>query len=735
MKTFRILVRCLVCSIAILFVHMSATTMFAAAGTSKPSRLDVLFLIDQSGSMGGADFGFKDGIANDPQGLRFAAPLAAIDILGGDASTLHKDADYRLGVISFGGRVKDSQPVEEYVETSIALLRLNPSGNGSPDQWRDLRTRLQGKYSKEAWKRESRNLGSTSFIEPMQRACREFTGSPGTADGNRVIIVITDGKPELPGGVALNQAEHFSQVKSAYKDCKTPRSKLFVIGLRTVSDNSGYWDGQEQYWKEIAEESSQVELIRSNDQLVEKIGYILKEQIDWGELVTDTSFEIQPLQEQLIIRIFKTDPMDKVVLFPFGRSEAITPPEVQVSDFLEVITVRLNPDAHQPGAGLWKLEKKPATDRSNVRVWLSQVPLNVNIDGLGDDFTQFSTYTFRVLIRDSLGAKKPPPEQFKLTGFVRIGAEMTPLQITQGQTDYEVAFHTFTSGELYLDLALKDPGKSDPIRRLSDTSPRGTVVKGRTPKLSVSSSPLILNKEREVSYKNSLPFWMYTLDETALNIQVQLVEDDAEGRMRPVAPLTLFEGEPEVKVSVTGPSRGLETTIRRSPGGPLEPWTISAGARLSGRYEVFAEVSGPYKRGIARIPDVTKEIWREDPPWRSEGQYAQILFVSVSVAALGSWRGWRWRNQIKPTLSGRLLVSAAGASKFLTFNSSINRQSFSGKSHFEAMPIKNLRVHSVSNGIDVTIVLRDGSESRGVLARGQTLQAQIGDTTVRATVV
>lgn len=65
--------------------------------------IDVLFLVDQSGSMGGREFGEESREGTDPNGLRFEAAQFAMDWLGELANVeVSASGAIRMGVIYFG---------------------------------------------------------------------------------------------------------------------------------------------------------------------------------------------------------------------------------------------------------------------------------------------------------------------------------------------------------------------------------------------------------------------------------------------------------------------------------------------------------------------------------------------------------------------------------------------------------------------------------------------------------
>ena len=79
------------------------------AQTATFAGLDVIFLVDQSGSMGGTAFGCNEVACRnptDPLGLRFQAVQYATDTLGEYRVGIAPNVPMRLAVVSFGDSAK-----------------------------------------------------------------------------------------------------------------------------------------------------------------------------------------------------------------------------------------------------------------------------------------------------------------------------------------------------------------------------------------------------------------------------------------------------------------------------------------------------------------------------------------------------------------------------------------------------------------------------------------------------
>jgi len=148
------------------------------------SGLDVVFLIDQSGSMGGRAFSDTSASSrNDPNGVRFLATQFGIDWLGNfraQQALLGNNLDVSASVIYFG----------DDAEVQLPLVGIT---SDSPALWQEERGALLTPLSEESY--SGQNLGNTDFVAAFQTAFREIPADP---DRLQVIILLTDGAPCAP---------------------------------------------------------------------------------------------------------------------------------------------------------------------------------------------------------------------------------------------------------------------------------------------------------------------------------------------------------------------------------------------------------------------------------------------------------------------------------------------------------------------------------------------------------
>jgi hypothetical protein len=135
--------------------------------------LDVVFIIDQSDSMGG-DAAL---LPNDPTGQRAYAPMWAIDWLTDNALDICPNSIHRIGVISFGSKAN----------VDLELSEINPSNT---EEWSYLRKNFKESISLQS-------LGQTDPKLAFEKAIDMLNNAAQTSDipRKRVIVYMTDGMP------------------------------------------------------------------------------------------------------------------------------------------------------------------------------------------------------------------------------------------------------------------------------------------------------------------------------------------------------------------------------------------------------------------------------------------------------------------------------------------------------------------------------------------------------------
>lgn len=289
--------------------------------------IDILFIVDQSGSMGGEDFGMtgRNRPPNDPQGFRFKAPQYALDFLSGYRQSVITADDVRLRValMAFG---TDQRFLRDWT-------RLAEAPDGSfPDTivWdNDLQ---QIKYDFSADRFGATNLGFTNFRDAISEGKALFERAPALDPSQkhlRVIIILTDGEacvPNEPGcETDAYSARHLGQVRDIVQN-SFPEDYylLYVVAMNNQDDPTlqNSWQVLEPLWRDALCPDARpsctplsVSRIRTLDEVPFVFNDILTELVNYVQppVVTrlvinpqpTASFNLPPFQQLMRVNYFK----------------------------------------------------------------------------------------------------------------------------------------------------------------------------------------------------------------------------------------------------------------------------------------------------------------------------------------------------------------------------------------------------------------------------------------------
>jgi hypothetical protein len=287
----------------VLVVFLSPSLM---AQGGEFTGIDIVFIIDQSGSMGGATESRVQ--ANDPLGLRFYATQYAAEWLGSDRLRVHTDAMYRISIIHFGSRT---------------IVQRFPSASGSghwqviapnsPENWEPLRQELRRVLGPEAF---GAHLNYTLPLLAFEDAKRLFDELNPDPNRRRVIIVLTDGLPwESDSSTMAFSRQHFGQLQS-FVDANFPSPEYTIYTVAMNDSAQSHWTIGEEYWQQIT--GGRATLVRTNDDVGVLFRRILLEvtsdlptdviytdiEIDPGEVI------IPPYLESVEFAFFLSNPTD-----------------------------------------------------------------------------------------------------------------------------------------------------------------------------------------------------------------------------------------------------------------------------------------------------------------------------------------------------------------------------------------------------------------------------------------
>jgi len=360
------------CLMALLALGLLASPT-GAQGIQPPeyTGLDIVFLVDQSGSMGGRLAGSTDHPEpNDPQGWRFYALEAAIRQLPALWLT-YPEYTARVAIVEFGDRAQVVLPPTR--------IEARSREDWEP-QLRELINRIR-EYKDE---RQSRNLGNTNH-QAAFRLARKVLDEMEAEDSSprlKLILMVTDGRPCI--GVISETGErgcqpwapHLVELRDNLIPKLFPAEKdyyIYVVGINDSDDN--YWPDTRKYWEAIAQShggrAKKVSLQREVGEFFgEALASLLNRLPHTGSLLVpptpervETGFyPVPPYLQRIRFMIYKSNPDDWIAL-----EEVDTPLDVTQSSPDGRITVFGNDpnslygqiDILRPQPGQWRIEKYP----------------------------------------------------------------------------------------------------------------------------------------------------------------------------------------------------------------------------------------------------------------------------------------------------------------------------------------------------------------------------------------
>lgn len=232
----------------------------AAAQDDAPPGADIVFVVDQSGSMSkGTIKNNRDRrcaperlptcprtAPSDPDGLALQAVrdglepifermvLRSLERGGADAAR----EEYRFGLVLFGG----ADTPEESVIAAVPLTRIEIA--------RDAQGMLQPNVAAKLPSTPS-NLGETAFSRAFGTVCAMLSCStPTPPQRKRVVVLLTDGQPSLDeiGFDRTNPAPYFDKLRQKHADLFR-NSEIWVLGLDGTDQ---FWSKNVPYWSQIA---------------------------------------------------------------------------------------------------------------------------------------------------------------------------------------------------------------------------------------------------------------------------------------------------------------------------------------------------------------------------------------------------------------------------------------------------------------------------------------------------
>lgn len=422
-------------------------TQAVQAQTLEYDGLDIVFVVDQSGSMQRVD---GSNAPNDPLGLRFYGPWYAMYWMGEDRLLVHEDITFRAAVVNFGspgnvevwdfGNGRNWQEIDPNSRSA-----WNPVLN-------DLTQQIQGDM-RDRFLEES--LGATSFTDPFEAAKELFDTLPeAEGERRRVVVVLTDGQPSGPiGGPSINLDNHMTALQ-AFAEQNFPEPDYLVYVISMIDASQSYWDDVEPYWEAITSDpctstvcpdptADRASIVASNDDVGKRFQEILQNLVaDFPKpedlIVVESEvipgpLVVPPYLKSVDFTFFKTSPLERLVLTdPFGNELEATQANVTIEGAdgpIEVVRIS------NPEPGNWFVATDPPN--TDVDITMRQIFAQSRLDSPSQLQTQYLPVSIEYTLLDELGNNLPfytnPDYRLTVSAVISAGGQTWPVRLREEQ--------------------------------------------------------------------------------------------------------------------------------------------------------------------------------------------------------------------------------------------------------------------------------------------------------------
>jgi len=393
---------CALLCCALLMVTRESIT----AQTPVYDGIDIVFAVDQSGSMGGARFGAQAGIVTrDPLGLRFEAVRYALATLQTYQRSVANDFALRMAVVSFGDNAEVTLP--------WITLQDTPDANDAIADALDALT---------ADGFGTRNLGNTDFINAYEQVDRLFSSLPNDETHLRVVVVLSDGAPCAPArfidincASAADQTTHMDQVAQLTAAVfPAPSYRLYVIA---VDETNNFWQRFAGAWTRIVGDADNARRVETATEVGQQFLQILADLVHTlrtgsGGLGSDVIGQQVMLTDGVPAQI-AVSPYNQMMRITFFRSQMDSPIELRTPTGQPIgaslptlsITGAGTPieiwSIHNPEPGNWTLV---TSNTDTVDVYLDLLRTTTEVTLSHAEQTRYLSTELRLRLLDSEGS-------------------------------------------------------------------------------------------------------------------------------------------------------------------------------------------------------------------------------------------------------------------------------------------------------------------------------------------
>lgn len=398
-------------------VALLLTVFLSSAHTRASSpyqELDILFLVDQSGSMGGPKYGGPR--SNDPLDLRFEAVQYALETLSQYRRSMLEDTMFRIAVVNFG-------------DTAQIGLGWTAIDTQSQD-WDSQQDRLLEQLSPESF--GAQNLGNTNFKAAFSLGADLFNQLPDDGFSHlKVIVALTDGAPCAPYdpdwrdpdcNSSQDQVQHMSDlIKFVNENFPPPDYQIYVIA---VDAENNYWPKFANQWQSIVGTEGRAERIETSTDVGQSFLRILVDSVrklraappagsgEPSDVIGEpipvvenrtAQIDVPPYYQTLRITVFKVAPETGLTITdPLGNPVTANTDHVTVTgsqSAIEVWTIAF------PTPGLWHIITQ--LDPNLLDIYEDLLRVNWKLETPDGNMPRYVPFDLTLTLTDASGNPLP----------------------------------------------------------------------------------------------------------------------------------------------------------------------------------------------------------------------------------------------------------------------------------------------------------------------------------------
>ncbi len=542
--------------ILVVLVLIAALVMPAAvlgqSGERPYDGLDLVILVDQSGSMGGLNYGSSDHPAvNDSNELRFEAAKFIMDWLGSASLTygLDLENDFRVALLDFGDTVES--------RLDPPIITIDPR---SDQEWGPKLDELQQQVSAESF--GQRNLGNTNQLLAFEHARQIFDAMDAEGlPGNRLraIIMLTDGIPYVlpPVETTVQSPPPSSDGATATPTPRTPipldrymadlipyvrdnfpypEYRIFIVGMN--DSDRDQWGPVVRYWNQVT--SNNAQLVERNEQAGATLQQYLEELrrdmgMGPGGFPAECGPQVIPPYLQLIrFNVHKVNSQDRIGLRVNNVDLNLDDPsKATVTGSNSVIETIKIPN---PEPGFWDIVCPPDA-RLDPKIYREEVQMVAQLLSPTGQQLQYVPAPIQLKLSGYAGSALPryADPKYRLDVEARItqpsGEAVIPL-VQDEQGIYTAPFTPAEPGTYRIGITAttQDPN-GNPIELLNEDKGEFTVSTTRPRLVEAPATTVLVPSEVKIEITDDQGRRVAPEVFTTLGSQLYLALDESQGRL------------------------------------------------------------------------------------------------------------------------------------------------------------------------------------------------------------